>query len=95
MSKPDVDDVEAERFLKAVANRHRLRILRLLCQSERSVGELEKLVGLEQSNLSRHLAVLRNENLVSTRRDGVVIHYSLTSTPARSFIEMIPGILAS
>jgi len=64
-------------LLKNLANDRRLMILCELLQGERSVGELEKTVGLSQSALSQHLAKLRHNNLVKTRRDSQVIFYSL------------------
>lgn len=70
---------EAEAFLRALASRHRLMILCSLFEDERSVGELVRRLGLTQSNLSRHLAMLRDEGLVATRREGTVIYYRIGS----------------
>ena len=70
---------EAEAFLRSLASRHRLMILCRLTEGETSVGELLRCLGLTQSNLSRHLAMLREEGLVTTRRDGVTIHYRIAS----------------
>ena len=58
----------ASTLLKAMSNEHRLMILCQLQNGERSVGELERLVGLSQSALSQHLARLRRDQLVRTRR---------------------------
>ncbi len=69
-------------LLKTMANEWRLLILCHLAERERSVGELEKLIGLNQSALSQHLAVLRRENLVKTRREAQSIIYSLASEEA-------------
>ncbi|CAJ0890330.1 Biofilm growth-associated repressor [Ralstonia sp. LMG 32965] len=66
--------------LKAMA--HEDRLLLLLCQltqGERNVGELEALVGLHQPSLSQQLGVLRDEGLVTTRREGKYIYYRLAS----------------
>lgn len=68
-------DVEA--LLKAAANRNRLLILCELNGGERSVSALQKGIGLSQSALSQHLARLREDNLVATRREAQTIHYSL------------------
>ncbi|MZR31239.1 ArsR/SmtB family transcription factor [Sneathiella litorea] len=68
---------DASRFLKAISNKHRLMILCNLVEAERSVGELEKIVGLSQSALSQHLARLRKEEVVKTRREAQTIYYSL------------------
>jgi DNA-binding transcriptional ArsR family regulator len=75
MSKADA----AGAFLKAVANRYRLIILCELLQGERSVTALQKAIGLSQSALSQHLARLRADNLVATRRESQTIYYSLAS----------------
>ena len=69
----------AARLLKALGNEKRLEILFYLRSQERNVGELEKLVGLSQSALSQHLAILRAENLVKTRRFAQTIYYSILS----------------
>lgn len=68
---------KAARLLKAIGNERRLLILCHLSQGERSVGELERLIGLSQSALSQHLGRLRADNLVTTRRQAQTIFYSL------------------
>lgn len=77
---------EAEAFLRPLASRHRLMILCTLLEGEKSVGDLVRRLGLGQSNLSRHLATLREEGLVATRRDGVVIHYRIASERVRPIL---------
>lgn len=77
---------EAETFLRSLASRHRLMILCRLTEGECSVGELVRCLGLTQSNLSRHLAMLREEGLVATRREGVVIHYRIASARVRPIL---------
>jgi DNA-binding transcriptional ArsR family regulator len=67
----------AAAFLKQLANPNRLVILCELLGGERSVGELEAVVGLSQSALSQHLAKLRAARLVSTRRESQTIYYAL------------------
>ena len=69
----------AEAMLKAVANRNRLIILCELLKGERSVGALQTAIGLSQSALSQHLAHLRADELVATRRESQTIYYSLSS----------------
>lgn len=71
---------EAEAFLRSLASRHRLMILCTLLEGEMPVGSLSRRLALTQSNLSRHLATLREEGLVATRREGTVIHYRIAST---------------
>jgi DNA-binding transcriptional ArsR family regulator len=65
--------------LKAMAHEDRLLLLCQLTQGERNVGELEALVGLHQPSLSQQLGVLRDEGLVTTRREGKYIYYRLAS----------------
>ena len=77
---------EAESFLRSLASRHRLMILCSLVEAERSVGELVRRLGLTQSNLSRHLAMLREEGLVATRRDGTTIYYRIGSQRVRPIL---------
>ncbi len=77
---------EASRLLKALSNENRLLIMCQLVGGERSVGELVRLIGLSQSALSQHLAKLRHDSLVRTRRDAQTIYYSLASPEAEAVI---------
>ena len=70
---------DASTFLKKLANPNRLMIACALVDGEKSVGELEALVGLHQPSLSQQLGVLRDEGLVATRREGKYIYYRLAS----------------
>lgn len=70
---------EAESFLKALANRHRLMVLCELHKGELCVTSLQEAVGLGQSSLSQHLARLREDGLVKTRRESQTIYYSLAN----------------
>jgi ArsR family transcriptional regulator, virulence genes transcriptional regulator len=79
----------AERMLKAIANRHRLMILCELSEGERSVGALQEAVGLSQSSLSQHLARLREDAVVTTRREAQTIFYSLASEPVRRIVGLL------
>ena len=69
----------AAALLKAMSNPARLVILCQLAEGERSVGELERAVGLSQSGISQHLAVLRRGGVVKTRRERQTVRYSLAS----------------
>lgn len=82
----------ASRLLKSLANAQRLRILCLLVTGERSVGELNERLDLSQSALSQHLARLREDGLVTTRREAQTIHYRLASGPAQRLIKTLHGI---
>ena len=79
----------ATMLLKAMANQSRLLILCFLAQSEKSVGELQALLGISQSALSQHLAILRRDDLVETRRLARSIVYSIASPAA----EALMGVL--
>ena len=77
------------RVMKVLANPDRLLILCQLSQGERRVGELEELLGIVQPTLSQQLTVLRDEELVSTRREGKNIHYALTSPKALAVMQVL------
>jgi len=79
-------------LLKRLANRHRLMILCSLAEGEASVSKLNELIDLSQSALSQHLAVLREDGLVATRREGQTIHYTLTDSPALRVIQTLHDI---
>jgi DNA-binding transcriptional ArsR family regulator len=70
-------------LLKALAHENRLMILCILAQGEKSVSELEQMLSLRQPTVSQQLARLRADGLVTPRRHGKTIHYSLTSKEAR------------
>lgn len=73
---------EAATLLRALAHPARLLVLCRLVEGEAAVGELQPLVGLSMSALSQHLAVLRDMELVTTRRAAQTIHYSLRESAA-------------
>lgn len=79
----------AAELLRALANEHRLLILCQLAGGERGVGELVAAAGLSQSAVSQHLARLRQDGLVTTRRDGQAIFYALVSGEVRRIIETL------
>jgi ArsR family transcriptional regulator, virulence genes transcriptional regulator len=84
MSKLEANALRATALLKALANPTRLLVLCQIAHGEKSVSELEEAVGLSQSALSQHLAVLRKRHVVTARRVGQTIFYSLTSAEAVS-----------
>jgi ArsR family transcriptional regulator, virulence genes transcriptional regulator len=81
--------VEASNLLRAMASEHRLMVLCSLVGSDLSVSQLLERVPLTQSALSQHLAVLRHERLVSTRRDGQTVYYSVQPGPALDVIRAL------
>ena len=76
----------ASSFLKALAHENRLMILCILAEGEKSVSELEQMLALRQPTVSQQLARLRADRLVSPRREGKVIYYSLASADVRTVI---------
>ena len=76
-------------LMKVLSNPDRLMILCQLSQGEKRVGELEALLGIVQPTLSQQLTVLRDEQLVSTRRDGKNIYYSINSPQALAVIQTL------
>ena len=83
---------DAARLLKALSNEKRLMILCQLGEGERAVGELLPLTDLSQSALSQHLAVLREEGLVTGRREGVSILYRIAEPAALKLIAVLADI---
>ncbi len=82
---------DATRYLKALANQNRLLILCNLIDGEKSVGELERAIGLRQPTLSQQLARLRSGGLVRTRRDAKSIYYSIADTDIRAVLQVLYG----
>jgi len=78
----EVSAGRAAKLLKALGNERRLMILCQLVDGERSVGQLQPSVGLSQSALSQHLAVLREEGVVAARRDGLTVWYRILDPAA-------------
>jgi DNA-binding transcriptional ArsR family regulator len=103
-AKPDVlppaDEIEAlasragsaARLLKMLANEQRLVLLCRLAEGEASVGELAGYAGLAQSAASQHLAKLRADGLVATRREAQTIYYSLDDEAATRVIGLLCDI---
>ncbi len=78
---------------KTLANPTRLRILGLLRDGEKSVGELAALTGVRQATISQHLAVLRQRRVVSTRKDGVNIFYKIANPKIVHACDLIREVL--
>jgi len=83
---------DAARLLKALSNSSRLMVLCSLAKGELTVGQINERVPLSQSALSQHLAVLRRDGLVHTRRSAQAIYYSLAHGPASRVIETLHDI---
>lgn len=93
----DVNEVEenievAVNLLKALSNERRLMIMCALYKGEKSVSELEQVVNLSQSALSQHLARLRRDGLVDTRRDAQTIYYSMNDRATKAILHTLYDI---
>lgn len=84
---------DAAAYLSALANAKRLQILAILLEGERSVGVLADMVSLSQSALSQHLAKLRAQALVRTRREGQTIFYMLDCARTPEFLALLQDII--
>ncbi|MBO9707354.1 MAG: helix-turn-helix transcriptional regulator [Caulobacter sp.] len=82
VSQFEASAAQAAKLLRALANERRLMILCQLVAGERSVGQIQPLVGLSQSALSQHLAVLREEGVVAARREAQTVWYRITDPAA-------------
>ncbi len=83
---------DAARLLKSIANEKRLQVLCLLAEGERSVGELNAQLDLSQPALSQHLALLREDGLVRTRREAQTILYSIAPGPGQQLLRTLHAI---
>lgn len=89
LKKMQENSPQAVTLLKAMANERRLIILCYLLEGEISVGILSEKLGLSQSALSQHLAWLRRDELVATRKEAQTVYYSLKSLEVREMISML------
>lgn len=83
---------QATAMLRVLANEDRLLLLCQLTKGEACVSELEELLGIRQPTLSQQLSVLRNEGIVSTRREGKKIFYKLDEGCALSLLNTLYGL---
>ena len=83
---------EVAALLKALSNERRLKIVHVLADAEKNVGELEEIIGLSQSALSQHLARLRRDGVVKTRRDAQTIYYTLACESAKTVLECLRNL---
>lgn len=85
----------ASLFLKALSGRSRLLLLCHLLDGEKSVGELARLTGSRDTAVSQQLALLRREGMVSARRSGQMIFYTLASKDAERMLEAMHGLFCA
>lgn len=93
MTRP-IYQVKAD-FFKTLAHPARIRVLELLRQGERSVGDLIPEVGLEASHLSQQLGVMRRANVLRCRKVGATVLYSVTDPRIFDLLEVAKNILTS
>ena len=89
-----LSEVKAELF-KALGHPARIRVLEVLSEGERSVGELQPLVGIESSHLSQQLGILRRAGLVTTRKEGASVIYSLVDPTLAELLAVAKRLLIS
>lgn len=89
-----LSEVKAELF-KALGHPARVRALEVLAEGERTVGELQPLVGIESSHLSQQLGVLRRAGLVATRKEGSSVVYALKSPAVAELLEVAKRLLVA
>lgn len=81
--------IDAANLIKALAHEARMRILCNLIEGEKSVGELEGLLGLRQAAVSQQLARLREQGLVASRRDGRTRLYRVSDARAHAVVSLV------
>ena len=86
---------QASELMKTLGHKDRLMVLCHLTSGEKSVGELASLLEIPQSPLSQHLARMRKESLVVTRREAQTIYYSIASGEAQSLVELMHRLYCS
>lgn len=88
-AKMEANAQHAVDLLKTLGNRYRLMILCVLQENEMSVSQLNDVIAIPQSSLSQHLAWLRREAYVKTRREAQTIYYSLDSSEVKEVIAVL------
>jgi ArsR family transcriptional regulator len=87
-----VYNLQAE-LSKTLANPIRLAILHTLREGEKSVNELTDILGISQSNLSQHLALMRQKGIVTTRKQGTSIYYRVTDPKINQACDIVRQVL--
>lgn len=96
MARVDAEEIYElhARVCKAIADRKRLLIINELRDGPRTVGELTSALGVPQANASQHLAILRDRGIVTARRSGSNIYYSLTSAKITEAVDLLCEFMA-
>lgn len=85
-------ELQAE-ITKTMAHPLRLAILHILREGEKTVNELASLLGVSQSNVSQHLALMRQRQIVKTRKTGATVYYSVSSPKISQACDMVREVL--
>jgi len=94
MNKKDSEIFEKHaEFCRMIASSKRLMIIQLLAKKEMNVSAIAQSLGLQQSNISQHLRVLRSQHIVETRKDGQTVYYRLTNARLAKVCADIRSIL--
>ncbi len=87
-----VDRVKAE-FFRLLSHPARVRIVELLRNGERTVGDLQSALGLDSSGTSQHLGAMRRQGLLESRREGTSVYYSVADARVFALLEVAKDIL--
>jgi DNA-binding transcriptional ArsR family regulator len=93
-SQPPVYALKAD-FFRVLGHPARVRILQLLRDRERSVGDLQEALALDSSAVSQHLAALRRQGLVASRREGTSVYYRVSDPRTLQLLELAKAIITS
>ena len=80
-------------FLKAMAHPVRIKVLKLLSEQEQCVCDLVDTIGIEQSNLSQHLSVLKKQGIIESHKNGTKVIYKLVYPPAVDIVDTVGQVL--
>ena len=92
MENVDIFELHAD-LCKTLSNSKRLRILALLAKQEMSVGDIAEVIAVPLSNVSQHLALLKGQNLVQTRKEGQTVYYHLADRRIIEACTLIRSVL--
>jgi ArsR family transcriptional regulator len=92
MENVDIFELHAD-LCKTLSNSKRLRILALLAKQEMSVGDIAEVIAVPLSNVSQHLALLKSQNLVQTRKEGQTVYYNLADRRIIEACTLIRSVL--
>ncbi|GBC69531.1 putative HTH-type transcriptional regulator [archaeon HR01] len=85
---------ELAEFCKGQANPKRLKILHLLSDGEKTVGEISRMLGIPQANISQHLGYMRRAGVVKARRVGSTVYYSVADSRISEACGLISQVVA-